>query len=309
MRKVQHLKWHTTASNILASASGDHTVKIWDVEQQQDVYNLDPFDNLIQDMCWSRNGSILAASSKDKSLRLFDARSGTAPIQKVDKAHEGSKTFKICDLGKRDRLLSVGFTKQSKRQFKIWDYRTLAAPLATQDIDQAAGVIMPFYDDDTNVLYFVGKGDGNIRFYEMCDEAPYQFALSEYRSSQAAKGACVLPKRACDVSKCEVVSMLKLTSNSAQPLSFIIPRRSETFQEDIFPPAYAGVAAMTAEEWMSGENKEPVTMSMNPKDRSESGEAKAAAFTVKKSNKQLTEELDAANARIAELEAELAALR
>ena len=36
------------------------------------------------------------------------------------------------------------------------------------------------------------------------------------------------------------------------------------FQDDIYPPAYAGVPSMTAEEWLGGMNKDPVTVSFTP---------------------------------------------
>ena len=36
------------------------------------------------------------------------------------------------------------------------------------------------------------------------------------------------------------------------------------FQDDIYPPAYAGVPSMTAEEWLGGMNKDPVTVSFSP---------------------------------------------
>ena len=34
---------------------------------------------------------------------------------------------------------------------------------------------------------------------------------------------------------CETARLLKLTANSVEPLSFHVPRKSEAFQEDIFP--------------------------------------------------------------------------
>ena len=33
------------------------------------------------------------------------------------------------------------------------------------------------------------------------------------------------------------------------------------FQDDIYPPAYAGVPSMSADEWLGGMNKDPVTVS------------------------------------------------
>ena len=45
---------------------------------------------------------------------------------------------------------------------------------------QAAGVLLPHYDSDANILYAAGKGDGNIRYWEYIDDKPHIFALSEY---------------------------------------------------------------------------------------------------------------------------------
>jgi len=33
------------------------------------------------------------------------------------------------------------------------------------------------------------------------------------------------------------------------------------FQDDIYPPAYAGVPSMSADDWLGGINKDPVTVS------------------------------------------------
>lgn len=43
----------------------------------------------------------------------------------------------------------------------------LQDPVSEMDLDQSAGVLMPFYDQDTSVLFLGGKGDGNIRYYEL----------------------------------------------------------------------------------------------------------------------------------------------
>ena len=46
----------------------------------------------------------------------------------------------------------------------------------------------------------------------------------------ACKGICFLPKRACNVMKCETAIALKLTTNTVEPLKFVVPRKSEAFQ-------------------------------------------------------------------------------
>ena len=78
---------------------------------------------------------------------------------------------------------------------------------------------------------------------------------SDYRSTKAQKGIAMVPKRGLDIMSCETTRLLKLTSNAVEPLRFIVPRKSDAFQEDIFPDTFAGVPSMTADEWLGGESR------------------------------------------------------
>ena len=52
-KKVTLLRFHPTASNVIASTSADYTVKIWDVEKGEEISTFSGFgDNLIQDVVW-----------------------------------------------------------------------------------------------------------------------------------------------------------------------------------------------------------------------------------------------------------------
>ena len=228
-RKVTICKFHPTAANVLSSLSGDHTVKLWDIEKGVNMCTFEGHTDLIQDIAWDYLGRSFATSCKDKVVRFVDGRSAEETMSIKD-AHEGAKSVKLTFLGSKEKLVSFGFTKQSQRQLKVWDPRDVSKPLVTTQIDQAAGVIMPFYDNDTNILYAAGKGDGNVRYYECVDEKPFCFPLSEYRSTEACKGMTFLPKRACDVMKCETAIALKLTGSTVQPLKFVVPRKSDAFQ-------------------------------------------------------------------------------
>eukprot|EP00499_Haloplacidia_sp_CaronLabIsolate_P001712 CAMPEP_0196780620 /NCGR_PEP_ID=MMETSP1104-20130614/8206_1 /TAXON_ID=33652 /ORGANISM="Cafeteria sp., Strain Caron Lab Isolate" /LENGTH=438 /DNA_ID=CAMNT_0042150833 /DNA_START=33 /DNA_END=1349 /DNA_ORIENTATION=+ len=306
-RKVTFVLWHPTASNVLASSSWDGTVKVWDAEACEAKLELSGFEQHVQDLKWNYDGSVLATSCKDKLVRMYDprAQAETASVQ----AHEGSKASKVCFLGKRDMFATVGFTRESKRQLKFWDVRALDTPLKSMDIDTAAGVIFPFFDEDSNVLFLAGKGDGNIRYYEVVDEAPYAYPISDYRSTVSCKGITMLPKRSVDVGRVEIARFLKLTSNKrVEPISFICPRKADSFQADLYPPAYAGMPALSAAEWFSGSNADPVTASLDPGATSGSSPS-SPTYKPLKSAAHLQKELDAAHARIKELEAELAALK
>lgn len=69
----------------------------------------------------------------------------------------------------------------------------------------------------------------------------------------------------------------KVTNNTVEPLSFVVPRKSDAFQSDIRafasnasltptdPPALAGESALSAAEFFSGKTSEPKYVSLESK--------------------------------------------
>jgi coronin-1B/1C/6 len=72
-------------------------------------------------------------------------------------AHEGTKPCKALWLGLRNQIVTLGFNRQSSRQVTLWDPRNTSAPIHNIDVDIAAGVLMPMFDEDTSMLYVAGK--------------------------------------------------------------------------------------------------------------------------------------------------------
>jgi len=138
----------------------------------------------------------------------------------------------------------------------------MAEPLVKENLDTSAGILMPFWDEDTKMLYLAGKGDGNIRYYEMVDEKPWQFLLSEYKSSDPQRGVAFVPKRACNVSEVEIARAYKLHTSMIEPISFKVPRKSDVFQDDIYPDTYAGEASLSCAEFFGGKDAEPKKISL-----------------------------------------------
>jgi len=279
-------------------------VKLWNIESQDNIMTFkEPEDN-IYSLEWNHDGSQLAVTGKDKQLRLFDPRipDEAASVQ----AFEGSKSSKAFWIPNLNWVGACGFSKTARRQMKFWDLKDLTKPIYSNDIDQVSSVLMPYYDNDNGLLYLSGKGDGTVSFQEVINDARKCYTLGQYRATEPQKGGGWMAKRACDVWKCEVNRFFKLTKNSLIPISFVVPRKSgaDVFQEDIYPDCYAGKPALSADEWLQGNNKEPITRSMNPAEAS-NDDGGANLFQKKMTYQELEAENAKLRARIKELEEQL----
>jgi hypothetical protein len=266
--KVSVLRFHPSAENVLASGSFDSSVNIWDLQSAtHQIQCKTDHHAVIEDLIWNYDGSNLLTSCKDKFVRLLDPRLGgvVASVEPFD----GRKPTKLAWLGNTSTFCTVGFSRHSKRQFCFWDIKKMASPFSEIcSIDQAAGVITPFYDEDLKILYFAGRGDGEIRFYEVVREEPWQFSISSFRTTDPQRDVYMLPKRVVNAPITEVAIFLKLTTSSVQPIRFLIPRKSELFQADLFPDCRAPRPACTAEQFFVGKtNYPPTLMSLDPKKR------------------------------------------
>jgi coronin-1B/1C/6 len=239
---------------------------------------------------------------------MLDPRAN-AIIGEVE-AHPGVKGMRLAFLGSRDKLFTMGFSKTSERQYSLWDPRSLKDPLKTENIDTAAGILMPFYDNDTNILFLAGKGDGNVRYYEIVDEAPYIHYLSEFKSATPQRGMGWTPKHSMDLGSCEIARLLKITATACEPISFTVPRKGDIFQDDLYPPTFSGEPALTAEQWFGGKNGEVKLVSLAPgfvppKAQESSFKTVAVDEPKKMSDKEIREENEKLKKRVAHLETEL----
>lgn len=152
-RKIGQVLFHPTASHVLASASGEHTVKLWDLGAPESPRTvLGGHNDAIQSMAFNAVGTLLATTCRDRKIRLFDPRVGGEAVRIAD-GHGGVKGARVTWLGDNDRIATTGFSKMSDRQLSLWETGGLNN-IKTITIDQSAGVIMPFWSD--NGIIFLG---------------------------------------------------------------------------------------------------------------------------------------------------------
>lgn len=160
-KKVGHVLFHPTADNLLASASADMTVRLWDITKGSEKEIITTHPQMLQSLDWNYDGSLFTTTCKDKKLRVIDPRTGNA-VQETN-GHQGIKGSRVVWLGDSDRIATTGFSRISDRQLFIWDTKNMKEPIKQEVIDISSGVLMPFYDNDTKMLYLAGKV--KINFY------------------------------------------------------------------------------------------------------------------------------------------------
>ncbi|KAJ8269774.1 hypothetical protein COCON_G00123810 [Conger conger] len=250
------------ALNILLSAGCDNVLCIWDVGTGELVYRLDDtHPDLIYSVSWNREGSALCTVCKDKALRIIDPRRGTV-LKVREKVHEGSRPMRAVFLSD-GKILTTGFSRMSERQMALWDTHDLSEPMTVQEMDTSNGVLLPFYDPDTNMVYLCGKGDCTIRYFEVTEESPYVHFLSLYSSKEPQRGAGFLSKRGVDVNKCEIARFYKLHERKVEPISMTVPRKSDLFQGDLYPDTAGLEPSLLAEEWIAGQDAPPMLVSLS----------------------------------------------
>ncbi|MDA1055848.1 MAG: protein kinase [Planctomycetota bacterium] len=106
----------------LASASGDQTVKVWDVTGGQKTLTLTGHSSFVYCVAFSPDGKWLASASRDKTIKVWDATSGQKAL--TLRGH----TNGVRTLGPSG-VLSVAFSPDGKRlasasqdrTVKVWD--------------------------------------------------------------------------------------------------------------------------------------------------------------------------------------------
>ncbi|XP_053941202.1 coronin-6 isoform X3 [Cuculus canorus] len=260
-KRVGIISWHPTARNVLLSAGCDNLVILWNVGTGEMLLVLeDMHTDLIYNVGWNRNGSLLVTTCKDKKVRVIDPRKQQVVAERFA-PHEGLRPVRAV-FTREGHIFTTGFTRMSQRELGLWDPKNFEEPIALQEMDTSNGVLLPFYDPDSSIVYLCGKGDSSIRYFEITNEAPYVHYLNTYSSKEPQRGMGFMPKRGLDVSKCEIARFFKLHERKCEPIVMTVPRKSDLFQDDLYPDTPGPEPALEADEWLSGKDAEPILISL-----------------------------------------------
>uniref|UniRef100_A0A7M4E3H1 Coronin n=1 Tax=Crocodylus porosus TaxID=8502 RepID=A0A7M4E3H1_CROPO len=303
--KIYSIQFHPQAADILASSSYDMTVRIWDLRTKQEVLCLKGHTDQIFSLAWSPDGRKLATVSKDGRVRLYKPRQSLEPEQDGP-GPEGSRGARVVWACGGHYLLVSGFDSRSERQLYLYKADSLSAgPIAVGTVDVSPSTLIPFYDEDTSVVFLTGKGDTRVFVYEIVTEAPFFLECNSFSSSDPHKGFVFLPKTTCNVREVEFARALRLRQSSVEPVVFKVPRVKDLLlptSDDIFPPTTVWwEPALTATAWLTGSNAQHQMLNLQPKDMTPVSEAPkdvpvrkyapSSVYLEEKSDEQKKEEL------------------
>ncbi|XP_033924804.1 coronin-6 isoform X6 [Lathamus discolor] len=268
---VLDIDWCPHNDNVIASASEDTTVMVWQIPDYvpmrnitEPVVTLEGHSKRVSIISWHPTArNVLLSAGCDNLVILWNVGTGEMLLA-LDDIH----TDLIYNVGwNRNGSLLVTTCKDKK--VRIIDPRkqqvvanNFEEPIALQEMDTSNGVLLPFYDADSSIVYLCGKGDSSIRYFEITDEAPYVHYLNTYSSKEPQRGMGFMPKRGLDVSKCEIARFFKLHERKCEPIVMTVPRKSDLFQDDLYPDTPGPEPALEADEWLSGKDAEPILISL-----------------------------------------------
>ncbi|MGH0154273.1 UNVERIFIED_CONTAM: hypothetical protein FKN15_027280 [Acipenser sinensis] len=122
-RRVGLIEWHPTAGNVLFSAGYDYKIMVWNLDTQDQVIKnpvktISVHSDVVLSMSFNTDGSLLATSCKDKTLKVIDSHTGVVLQEANCKSHKASK---VVFLGNLKKLISTGTSRWNNRQIALWD--------------------------------------------------------------------------------------------------------------------------------------------------------------------------------------------
>lgn len=270
-KAVACIAWHPTADGLLASASGDSSIRLWDSHTGVERLSLDHLHagHAITWCDWDLDGRTLVTSCRDSFARVLDPRSATvtaewSPFPKT------SRSPRAIALGCSSYVLTTGFGASRNRKYKVWDLRHRSKPVVNVEVDKSSSLLVPHYDADTGLVFFASRGERNVRVVDVgaawrtggetaASEGGLGSALPCATLETGAEPVLCLrltPRRIIDVRNVEVNRLVQLSLSRVSVLPVTVPRAHKLkgyFQDDLYTAAaLTGEPAIGIDEWQAG---------------------------------------------------------
>ena len=263
-KKVPFVSFNPIASDVLCSAAFNGEIHIWNALKGDTACELNAEDTPVW-LNWSPSGTLLGLTTKGKNMMVFDPRANKLIFkQQVNEAFQAAK-FAWLD---NETFVTIGWNKSGAKLLKLWDVRKVKEDLSSEgevtslQIDTSKTVTTPFVDKESKLLYTVGKGEASTHTYDYSEGTLKKGLVA--KSNEPSIYTVMWERKCLDYNKNEIDRFARyVNSQKVYYVSFTIPRRNPGFDPTLYPPVETGEAALTYDQWIAGENAEPIKKEIN----------------------------------------------
>ena len=264
MKKVPFVTFNPVASNVLCTGAFLGDIHIWNALTGESYVELkaDETPTCVQ---WNPNGTLIGATTKKKTINIFDPRSN-----KLIMSHVINETFHASKFAWLDneQFVTLGWNKTKAKMMRLFDIRKVKEDLTAESevtsikIDSSNTVTTPYVDRESKLVYVIAKGEALVRTF---DYSTGTFIKGiDFSKGEPSISTVMFDRKCLDYNKLEVDRFARyVNSHKVFYVSYTIPRRNPGYDPTLYPPVECGEPALTYEQWVGGETAEPIKKEIN----------------------------------------------
>ena len=167
MKKVPFVTFNPVASNVLCTGAFLGDIHIWNALTGESYVELkaDETPTCVQ---WNPNGTLIGATTKKKTINIFDPRSNKLIMSHVINEFQASK-FAWLD---NEQFVTLGWNKTKAKMMRLFDIRKVKEDLTAESevtsikIDSSPTVTTPYVDRESKLVYVIAKGEAMVRTFD-----------------------------------------------------------------------------------------------------------------------------------------------
>ena len=264
MKKVPFVTFNPVASNVVCTGAFLGDLHVWNALTGDSYVELkaDETPTCVQ---WNPNGTLIGATTKKKTINIFDPRSNKLIMSHViNEAFQASK-FAWLD---NEQFVTLGWNKTKAKMMRLFDIRKVKEDLTAESevtsikIDSSPTVTTPYVDRESKLVYVIAKGEAMVRTF---DYSTGTFIKGiDFSKGEPSISTVMFDRKCLDYNKLEVDRFARyVNSHKVFYVSYTIPRRNPGYDPTLYPPVECGEPALTYEQWVGGETAEPIKKEIN----------------------------------------------
>ena len=167
-KKVPFVTFNPVASDVLCTGAFLGDIHVWNAIKGESYVELkaDDTPTLVQ---WNPNGTLIGATTKKKTINIFDPRANKMIMSHVINEQFQSAKFAWLD---NEQFVTTSWTKNKAKMMRLWDIRKVKDDLSAEQevtslkLDSSTTVTTPFVDRESKLIYAIAKGEAGIRTYD-----------------------------------------------------------------------------------------------------------------------------------------------